>query len=175
MKVLSSPQSPGQRSVRRKLKNPKVEKAEILESVVQFLKSDKEVDRVRTKEQTRARRNSYHDGMRTCLLRVSRFVATKGPGSEGTSGDTLQASFTLAEPHTHSPPPRHIHRALIPAAVADPAALAPQHLSHHHRQHGISQPVLTQVTGLHCETRKLLSPTAASIHITDPVWRPWPQ
>lgn len=150
-----------------------MEKAEILESVVQFLKSDMEVDRVRTKEQTRARRSSYHDGMRTCLLRVSRFVATNGPDSEGTSaGDTLQASFALAEPRTHSPPPRHIHGALIHAAVAEPAALSPQHLSHHHR---IPQPLLTQVTGLHCETRKLLSSTAASIHITDPVWRPWPQ
>lgn len=144
-----------------------MEKAEILESVVQFLKSDTEVDRVLTKEQTRAHRNSYQDGMRTCLLRVSRFVNSKGPDSEGTSGDTLQASFALTESHTHSSAPGHIHRALIPAAVADPA---PQHLSHHHRQ-----PVLTQVTGLHREASKLLSSTAASIHITDPVWRPWPQ
>ncbi|XP_023251785.1 transcription factor HES-7.1-B-like [Seriola lalandi dorsalis] len=207
MKVLSSPESPGQRSVRRvskplmekrrrerinhsletlrllmlenthndKLKNPKVEKAEILESVVQFLKSEKEVDRVLSSEQTCARQYNYHDGMRTCLLRVSRFIATKGQESEETGEDTVQASFALPEPHTHPSSPGHIHKALIPAPAGDPTTLAPQHLPHHHLQHGISHPYLTQRTGLHCETRKLLSSTAACTNIIDPVWRPWPQ
>ncbi|XP_029369181.1 hairy-related 5 [Echeneis naucrates] len=200
MKVLSSPESPGQRSVRRvskplmekrrrerinqsletlrllmlesshneKLKNPKVEKAEILESVVQFLKSEKEVDRVLPREQTCTRQHNYNDGVRTCLLRVSRFMATKGQGSEATGGDPVQASFAHPEPHTHPSSPGDIHKALTPA----PAGLGPRNLSHH-QQHGISRPYLTH-TDL-CETRKLLSPTAERTHISDPVWRPWPQ
>ncbi|XP_071314109.1 hairy-related 5 [Trachinotus anak] len=200
MKVLASPESPGQRSVRRvskplmekrrrerinhsletlrllmlenthneKLKNPKVEKAEILESVVQFLKTDREVDRVLSREQASARQHSYHEGMRTCLLRVSRFIAARGHDSEETSGDIVQSSFALPEPHTHPSSPGHIHKALVPAAAGDSA---PQHLPPHHRQHGISHPYLTQTTGLHCEAGKLLSST----HVTDPVWRPWPQ
>ncbi|GAA6224287.1 transcription factor HES-7.1-B-like [Lates japonicus] len=195
MKALSSPESPRQRTMRRvskplmekrrrerinhsletlrllmlesthneKLKNPKVEKAEILESVVHFLKTEKEVERVLSGEQTCARQHNYHDGMRSCLLRVSRFIATKSQESEGTGGDTVQASLALPGPHTHPSSPGHIHKALTPAPAGDSAT---QHVSHH-RQHGISHPYLTQTTGLHCETRKM--------HITDPVWRPWPQ
>ncbi|XP_040904489.1 hairy-related 5 [Toxotes jaculatrix] len=201
MKALSSPESPRHRTMRRvskplmekrrrerinhsletlrllmlenthneKLKNPKVEKAEILESVVQFLKTEKEVERVLSKEQTCARQQNYHGGMRSCLLRVSHFIATKSQGSEDTGGDTVQAS--LAHPSS----PGHIHKALACAPSGDPATLTPQHLPHHHRQHEISHPYLTQNTGMHCETRKLLSSTAACTNITDPVWRPWPQ
>uniref|UniRef100_A0A8D3AL87 Hairy-related 5 n=1 Tax=Scophthalmus maximus TaxID=52904 RepID=A0A8D3AL87_SCOMX len=163
MKALSPPQSPRQRTTRRvpkplmekrrrerinhsletlrllmldsthneKLKNPKVEKAEILESVVQFLKTDKHVERVPSKEQTCARQHNYHDGMRSCLLRVSRFIATKGEESEDTDGETARDSL-------HDTP--HLYTA--------------------------------QRTGLHCE---MLSSAAACTHITDPVWRPWPQ
>ncbi|XP_039976574.1 hairy-related 5 [Xiphias gladius] len=204
MKSLSSPESPRQRTVRRvskplmekrrrerinhsletlrllmlenthneKLKNPKVEKAEILESVVQFLKTEKEVERVLSREQTCARQHNYQEGMRSCLLRVSHFIATKSQESEDSGGDTVQASLALPEPRTYPPSPGPIHKALMPAPAGDSA---PQHLPHHHRQHGISHPYLTQRTGLDCETRKLLSSTAACTDITDPVWRPWPQ
>lgn len=151
-----------------------MEKAEILESVVHFLKTDKEVEkghratkRVLSREQRPnfARQHNYHDGMRSCLLRVSHFIASKSQESEEAGGDTVEASLALPEPQTHP----SIH-----APAGDSAALSTQHLPHHHRQHGIPHPYLTQ-TGIHCDTRELLSSTAACTHISDPVWRPWPQ
>ncbi|XP_070770055.1 hairy-related 5 [Enoplosus armatus] len=160
-----------------KLKNPKVEKAEILESVVHFLKTEKDVEkdhrptkRVLPREQrpTCARQHSYHDGMRSCLLRVSHFIASKSQESEETGGDTVEASLALSEPHTYPSSPGHIHRALIPAPAADSAA---QHQRHHH---GISHTYLTQ-TGVRCDTGELLSSTAACTQNPEPVWRPWPQ
>ncbi|KAF1384309.1 hypothetical protein PFLUV_G00117000 [Perca fluviatilis] len=158
-----------------KLKNPKVEKAEILESVVNFLKTDKEVEkghrptkRLLSREQrptsaTRHRQHNYQDGMRSCLLRVSHFIATKSQELEETEGDgTVRASIALPEPQTHPSSPGNIQ--------GQQAALSP-----HHHQHGISHPYTSQRTGLHCDTRELLSSTAACTHITGPVWRPWPQ
>ncbi|XP_068571462.1 hairy-related 5 [Cebidichthys violaceus] len=155
-----------------KLRNPKVEKAEILESVVNYLKREKgdaKDPRSTSRGQTQksARQHSFHDGMRSCLLRVSHFVASKSQELEGTKEDAVQASLARPEPQTNPSSPGHIHMAQ--------AALSPQHLTHHHCQGGISHPYLTQRTGLHCDTRELLSSTAACTHITDPVWRPWPQ
>lgn len=153
-----------------------MEKAEILESVVNFLKTEKDVEkghramkRVLSREQrsTCARQHNYQEGMTSCLLRISHFIASKSQEPEEGGGHT-----SLSAPETRpSSPGRILHRALIPAG--DSAALSPQHLSHH--QHGVSHPYLTQRTELHCDTRKLLSSTAACTNITDPVWRPWPQ
>ncbi|XP_038555843.1 hairy-related 5 [Micropterus salmoides] len=163
-----------------KLKNPKVEKAEILESVVHFLKTDKEVERghratkkvlSRVQRPTCSRQQNYHDGMRSCLMRVSHFITSKSQKSEETGGGTAQASLAHAEPQSLPSSPGHIHGALIPAPVGGSAALSP--LTHHHSQHGICAPYQTQ-TGIHCDTRELLSSTAPRAH-TDPVWRPWPQ
>uniref|UniRef100_A0A3P8SL34 Hairy-related 5 n=1 Tax=Amphiprion percula TaxID=161767 RepID=A0A3P8SL34_AMPPE len=143
-----------------KLKNPKVEKAEILESVVEFLKTERDtekghqaVKRVLSSEQrpTCSRQQSYEDGMRSCLLRVSQFVASKS--QEDTGGGAVQAPFPLPELQAHSSAPGRIH--IHPAG--DSAALSPQHHS----------------SGLHCDTSRLL-PSTASTHMTDPVWRPWP-
>uniref|UniRef100_UPI0037E74603 hairy-related 5 n=1 Tax=Semicossyphus pulcher TaxID=241346 RepID=UPI0037E74603 len=167
-----------------KLKNPKVEKAEILESVVHFLKTDKGVHRghrvmkrvlSREHRPTGVRRHSYQDGMRSCLLRVSNFITSKSQESGETGGDAVQASFAHPEPRTHPSSPGHIHKALTPAPCGDPAALSPQYLPLHHRETGFSHPYHTEVTGLHCGTSKLLSSTAGCTHSTDPVWRPWPQ
>ncbi|XP_044219711.1 hairy-related 5 [Thunnus albacares] len=209
MKVLTSPASHGQRTVRRvskpvmekrrrerinhsletlrllmldhthneKLKNPKVEKAEILESVVHFLKTEKDVEkghhtvkRVLSREQrpTCARQHNYQEGMTSCLLRISHFIASKSQDPEEGGGHA-----SLPEPQTRPSSPGLIHhRALIPAG--DSTALSPQHLPQHQRQRGVSHPYLTQRTEL-CDTRTLLSSTAACTNITDPVWRPWPQ
>ncbi|XP_034399895.1 hairy-related 5 [Cyclopterus lumpus] len=155
-----------------KLKNPKVEKAEILESVVKFLETGKEDEKNPRSTSVGqrpnvARQHSFHDGMRSCLLRVSHFIANKSKELESTDEHAVQASLALAEPQTHPSSPGHIHMAQDP--------LSPQHQAHNHCQSGISHPYLTQRTGLHCDTRELLSSTAACTHITDPVWRPWPQ
>nr|XP_019934472.1 PREDICTED: transcription factor HES-7.1-B-like [Paralichthys olivaceus] len=202
MKSLSSPESPRQRTMRRvpkplmekrrrerinhsletlrvlmlkstqneKLKNPKVEKAEILESVVQFLRTENDEDRVLSKNRAcGARQHSYHEGMRSCLLRVSHFIATKSQEAEDADGDAIKASLALPEAHTPAPSPEHIHKTLIPAV--DSTSLAPR-AARHHSKHGISHPYLT---GLHCESTKPFSSNSGSTHITDPVWRPWPQ
>lgn len=159
-----------------------MEKAEILESVVQFLKTGKEVEsgqramkRVLSREQRQlcARQRNYDDGMRSCLLRVSQFIASRSQESDDAGGDSVQASLALPPPQTYPSSPGSVHRALIPAAAAGHSgALSPQHLSHHYKSPHL---YLTHDSGLHCDTRKLLSPTAASTHVTDPVWRPWPQ
>lgn len=149
-----------------------MEKAEILESVVHFLKTGKEVEkghraakRVLSREQ-RSSQHSYHDGMRSCLLRVSHFIASKSQELGETRGDAVQSALA---PQTDPSSPGHIHRTLMPSA------LSPPHLPHHHHQHGLTHPYLTQMTGLHCDTGETFSSPAASTHITDPVWRPWPQ
>ncbi|XP_041847025.1 hairy-related 5 [Melanotaenia boesemani] len=154
-----------------KLKNPKVEKAEILESVVEFLKAEKEMEkgpqatgRVLSKEprQTCPRQHSYRDGMRSCLLRVSQFIATKSQELEESGNNIVQASFALAEPKELPTSPGHVHRSSMAALAGDSTALSPQHH-------------LTQPPGLHGDTNKFFSTSAGSTHITDPVWRPWPQ
>ncbi|KAM6923344.1 hairy-related 5 [Xenentodon cancila] len=154
-----------------KLKNPKVEKAEILESVVEFLKAEKEMGkgqeaakRVPTNGHTPActRQSSYQEGMRSCLLRVSRFIATKSQELEEPGGTTSRPSFALPEPRTRPASPGLVHQPLVATPAAHAVALPPRH-------------ELTRQADLHCDTRKLLSSTAVSAHINDPVWRPWPQ
>ncbi|XP_022066355.2 hairy-related 5 [Acanthochromis polyacanthus] len=149
-----------------KLKNPKVEKAEILESVVEFLKTERDTKKghqavktiLSSKERPScSRQQSYQDGMRSCLLRVSQFVASKS--QEDTGGGAVQAPFVLPEPQTQSSAPGLIH---IHSAGAS-AALSPQH-------HSLP---FSHSSGLRCDTGRLL-PSTASTHMTDPVWRPWP-
>ncbi|XP_054454198.1 hairy-related 5 [Anoplopoma fimbria] len=162
-----------------KLKNPKVEKAEILESVINFLQTEKDGEmemeprsRSRSRSRSRAQRpksarqHSYHDGMRSCLLRVSHFIASKSQDLEHTDGDQA-AQASLPELQTHPSSPGHLHLAQ--------AAPSPQHQAHQHCQSGISPPTLSRRTDLHCDTRELLSSLAACTHVPDPVWRPWPQ
>ncbi|XP_075999471.1 hairy-related 5 [Genypterus blacodes] len=140
-----------------RLKNPKVEKAEILESVVQFLKTGAEAEKKpakralpREQSPTCTRQNTYREGVRSCLMRVSHFIAAKSQELEETGGESSQ--------HPASPGPNP--RVLMPSA----SSLSPP------------LPYLSQArsSGLHCGTRALLSPAAAT-DISDPVWRPWPQ
>ncbi|XP_075336667.1 hairy-related 5 [Odontesthes bonariensis] len=195
MKGLSSPESPRKKTVRRvskplmekrrrerinhsletlrllmlenthseKLKNPKVEKAEILESVVEFLKTEKETEMGHQAVRPGCpRQHNYREGMRSCLLRVSQFIANKSQELEDPSGDAVQASFALTEPQMLPASPGSVHKSPVPAPVGDPAALSPQHH-------------LRQRDDLHSDTRKMLSFSADPTHLTDPVWRPWPQ
>ncbi|XP_031607346.1 hairy-related 5 [Oreochromis aureus] len=163
-----------------KLKNPKVEKAEILESVVDFLKAEKDVQkdhqaskRALSVEQRPACacQSSYHDGMRTCLLRVNQFIASKSQEAGEPSGAAVRASFTLPEIPMHPTTPGHIHQSLIPPSPATAAALPPHPLPFHHPQ--LSHHYLKQTAGFHGATSNL-SPAGVG-HIPDPLWRPWPQ
>lgn len=150
------------------MKNPKVEKAEILESVVHFLRAEKGPGRAhRVAEEQRptlAGQQTYRDGMRSCLLRVSHFIASKSKEMES-SEDAVQASLS----DTQEPP---LYQMLSPSVSSAP--LSPHYLLHYQQQHAIPSPGLTQVTGLNCDTQELFSSMAAPQHITNPVWRPWP-
>ncbi|KAM3612635.1 uncharacterized protein V6R79_011631 [Siganus canaliculatus] len=142
------------------LKNPKIGKAEILESVVHFLQTGgKEVEGQkkvisRGRRQTCARQDSYRDGVRSCLLRVSHFIANNNPALVDPGRD----SHALPEPQTNISSPGH---------TLSPTAMSQQPLLHQHRT---PHPYLT-----HCGSAEPFSFTAAPTHITDPVWRPWPQ
>ncbi|KAM3867037.1 hairy-related 5 [Diretmus argenteus] len=167
-----------------KLKNPKVEKAEILESVVDFLTTEKvekghqAMKRVLSAKQRSPckRQHSYQEGMRSCLLRVSRFIATKSQELEGAADpDTpLQASLGLPGAQAHHDSPAQIHTALLTTSASHPTQCLPQHqpspsqASHPHMPPGLHR------TDCDHDTRKLISPKPI-MDITDPVWRPWPQ
>ncbi|CAJ1058313.1 hairy-related 5 [Xyrichtys novacula] len=162
-----------------RLKNPRVEKAEILECVVQFLKTEKEeqrehraTKRARTGEEspTVSSRESFHNGMRSCLLRVSHFITNQSQESERNGEDPVRTSFEHLEPKTHPSSPRH---AQTPTPQSVQAALAPKNLSLHQR--GFFHPYKRSMSELHCDTSLLLSSTTGFAHSTDPVWRPWPQ
>ncbi|XP_068596204.1 hairy-related 5 [Brachionichthys hirsutus] len=134
-------------ATRLNMKNPKVGKAEILESVVQFLKTDKggqpTEPRPTEPSPTRASGDRYREGMESCMLRVSRFIATKeltGPG-----GDAGQAR---PSPSVSARGP------LIPA----PPGLTQQNRSGHS--------YLSQVNDPH----RMAAPSPPS-----GPWRPWPQ
>ncbi|KAK5865148.1 hypothetical protein PBY51_016335 [Eleginops maclovinus] len=153
-----------------RLKNPKVEKAEILESVVNFLQSEMEmekghqaVNRVLTREQrpTSGRQHNYRDGMRSCLLRVSHFISSKSREL----GQTDEGAGEAPKPQTHPASPGHIHKAHT--------SLSPDSV-HRHRKNA-NPSFCTVRTGINCDTPELFSSPEACKHIQDPVWRPWPQ
>lgn len=167
-----------------------MEKAEILESVVSFLKSEKEAQkerrtlkRILSREQMPPcqQQHNYREGVRSCLLRVSHFIASKSHELEeagGDAADSLQVSLRIPGIQMHTDSPGQIHRALMSTTACGPAALSAQHLPHSQLSYtplsGLSG--TTQSPGNHCDhdTRKLLSPTKNK-DISDPVWRPWPQ
>ncbi|XP_061691570.1 hairy-related 5 [Syngnathoides biaculeatus] len=140
-----------------KLTNPKVEKAEILESVVQFLKSNKE----EAKDQRAIKSilsSAEHDrkeqeGARSCLHRIRRFVAGDEQGSNRGSPE-----------------------APSPGASSHVPAVYPPHLSRRQLQDSIARPYPCQVGEYrYCDTGKLLPSPTASPQSPDAVWRPWPQ
>ncbi|KAF6717826.1 Transcription factor HES-7.1-B [Oryzias melastigma] len=134
-----------------KLKNPKVEKAEILESVVEFLRADMERGpQAGGQGPTCDHEQHYRDGMRSCLLKVTRFISS---GLQESVADPVQAAFT------HSEQLGHIHAPIPPGDSASAAV----------------QQGLTQGAGLPRDTGELLFSAEVAAHRTDPVWRPWPQ
>ncbi|XP_034037736.1 hairy-related 5 [Thalassophryne amazonica] len=111
-----------------KLKNPKVEKAAILESVVQFLKADREVQSCPQQRPTAGLQPDYQAGMTSCLTRVRHFISqnqNQNQDPEGPGG--LQPALV------HLPPPH------------------PHHVASH------SYVTLQRRTELHCHTRTSVS------------------
>ncbi|KAK7899484.1 hypothetical protein WMY93_020337 [Mugilogobius chulae] len=153
-----------------RLKNPKVEKAEILESVVHFIQAEVQMKKARrfghgfhNFVEEEARQQNYEDGMRSCLRRVNGFIANKTQDSERES--PLEFSPVYVSSPGHVSPPGHLSAApghYGNALMSSPApALSPPQFPLHY-------PVHTQTAARHCgfSTQKIN---------TDPVWRPWPQ
>lgn len=149
------------------MKNPKVGKAEILEGVIHFLKAEKGLQEAvaREKNPSSDGQHSYHDGMRSCLLRVRSFVSSQNqelmesnavsPGAQ----EPQEAPLYLGQ--------RHLVPVLTPPAEPSPALL---HLQPHHHQ-----PFLTQLASMSCESQELFPTMAAPQHVSSAVWRPWPK
>ncbi|KAI2656796.1 Transcription factor HES-7.1-A [Labeo rohita] len=162
-----------------KLKNPKVEKAEILESVVHFLRAEQGLGtepfqitrgkRARTEEydeelSSPSKCQSYRDGMRTCLIRVSNFIASKshefGQGVEKACAN-LQKSHSMQVQLLSTPSQRETQVHLF----EDSSLPAQQHLT----PSGCAK--LAQRTVLSAPT--MTSSPMQPVMLCDPVWRPW--
>uniref|UniRef100_A0A8C2EPS7 Hairy-related 5 n=1 Tax=Cyprinus carpio TaxID=7962 RepID=A0A8C2EPS7_CYPCA len=171
-----------------KLKNPKVEKAEILESVVHFLRAEPGLGtdpfqitrgkRARTEDSDEdlsspCKRQSYCDGMRTCLIRVSNFIASKshefGQGVEKAC-ENLNKSQPMQVQLLSTPP----HRGTEVHLCEDSSLPAQQHFTHVHLSN-TSTPSgcakLAQRTVLSAPT--MTSRAKQPVMLCDAVWRPW--
>ncbi|CAL8331943.1 unnamed protein product [Gadus morhua 'NCC'] len=156
-----------------KLNNPKVEKAEILESVVDFVKLEIEsysVKRKLSRDPTEEgssppckRRHPYSKGMRSCLLRVGEFISTKSKPMENEERAT-------GSPREGSPSPR--------ASISCKDNSAPIHNTYvgdltlssllaAHRSKNLDQNEAHHITKRFSSEQKCVA--------VDPVWRPWPQ
>ncbi|KAK7138139.1 hypothetical protein R3I94_013692 [Phoxinus phoxinus] len=168
-----------------KLKNPKVEKAEILESVVHFLRAEQgsgndpfqitRGKRARAEEydedlSSPCKRQNYSDGMRTCLLRVSHFITSKsheyGQEVEKTCGNLHKSHAMLL-----SAPP---HRATQVHLYEDPSLPAQQHLTHAQLSSSCTPSgcaKLAQRTVL--SAPNMTSSPKQAVMLCDSIWRPW--
>ncbi|XP_067312714.1 hairy-related 5 isoform X2 [Pseudorasbora parva] len=162
-----------------KLKNPKVEKAEILESVVHFLRAEQGSEndsfqiprgkRARTEEcdenlSSPRKRQSYRDGMRTCLLRVSHFIASKsheyGQGVEKTCGNLHKSHPVLLSAPPHRETQVHLYE-----------EQAQQHLQLGDSCTSSGCAKLAQRTVLPAPTTT--SSPKQPVVLCEAVWRPW--
>lgn len=167
----------------KKLKNPKVEKAEILESVVNFLKAEQQQSRPYSYSIKREKRKyeeedeygspckrqlNYNDGMRTCLRRVSNFIASKSQELEGSMPVTMQQEHSI---QGHLSPALHLryHGRSIPGQqaftyVESTSSCMP-----------LGHSLLSHRTDIYEPTKKTMSSSKQPLMPSDSVWRPWPQ
>lgn len=147
-----------------------MEKAEILESVVQFLQSEIELKKGRRFgkrlhfEEEEARLQKYDDGMRSCLKRVGSFMASTTQESDH------QRQLELSP--AHSPPGQFLAAGHCSSSghfggrtvmsSPSPALSPPQLPTQMHYP-----PVHTQTAARHCAF-------ALQKVNSDTVWRPWP-
>ncbi|KAM6953176.1 hairy-related 5 [Aplochiton taeniatus] len=181
-----------------KLKNPKVEKAEILESVVQFLRTEQEGGKDnqlegmahmgnRGEQQPPCKhKQNYSEGMRSCLLRVSHYIATKNKELEEASGaDTaFQASLGFSSSSTPPDSQGQLSKATTPTSVSSDHLSGqqikqtkiqispPRQVPHPHMTPDQNELAQSLCHGPNNRQGPSLSPC---INISGPVWRPWPQ
>ncbi|KAL7863187.1 hypothetical protein SRHO_G00121710 [Serrasalmus rhombeus] len=170
-----------------KLKNPKVEKAEILECVVNFLRAEQQSrsypanrgkrGRVEYEDEVASpckRLQSYQDGMRTCLLRVSHFIASKNQESEDgleSMCGTLQENIE-DQSHLVSASQLH-HGSLMHLTHESSSTLGQQSLTN--VDSAMGQPKVSQRTVIYEHTVKMAPNSKQPLMVSDTVWRPWPQ
>lgn len=149
------------------MKNPKVGKAEILEGVIHFLKAEKGLQGAvaREKNPSSDGQHSYHDGMRSCLLRVRNFISSQNQELMESNGASPGAQ-ELQEAPLYLGQRRHVP-VLTPQAERSPGLLHLQPQQH--------QPFLTQLTSMSCESQELFPTMAEPQHVSSAVWRPWPK
>ncbi|TSP25396.1 Transcription factor HES-7.1-B [Bagarius yarrelli] len=159
-----------------KLRNPKVEKAEILESVVNFLKAEQRsrtysypINRGKRKYVVEdelglpcKRQLNYQDGMRTCLLRVSNFIA-KSQEKDGNMQVNMQQELKEHSIQAYPAPPSHLRH----DGGSIPARQALTHVES-------TSSRIFQRTPVYELASIDSSPKQPSMS-SDSVWRPWPQ
>lgn len=158
-----------------------MEKAEILESVVHFLRAEQasgtdpfsitRVKRARTEEcdedvGSPCKRQSYHDGMRTCLLQVSNFIASKSHKF----GQGLEKACEIHKLHSMQvqllSTPSHIETQVH--LYEDPSQ---QHLAHVQLSNSCTPSGCSKLAQRTAPA--LTSSPKQDVMLCDPVWRPW--
>ncbi|KAK3535657.1 hypothetical protein QTP70_018647 [Hemibagrus guttatus] len=169
--------------VLKKLKNPKVEKAEILESVVNFLKAEQQsrpysytIKRGKRKYEEEdelgspyKRQLNYQDGMRTCVLRVSNFIASKSQELDGKMQVNMQQELQEHSIQGHLAPTLHLRH--------DGGSMPGQQALTYVESScsSLGQSIISQRTAIYEPAEKLPSSSKQPLMSSDSVWRPWPQ
>ncbi|KAK1804088.1 hypothetical protein P4O66_020127 [Electrophorus voltai] len=180
-----------------KLKNPKVEKAEILESVVNFLKAEQHSGhhpysmRRGKKPHTEyeddtvspcKRQKNYHDGMRACLLRVSHFISSKNQeldeGLETMCG-TLKQNIQDNSIQSHVVPTTQLQSGNQLHLKHDCMSISGQPSFSHGGPASpcttLGQLELSPSIAMYEPAKKIGSNSKDPLMCSDCVWRPWPQ
>ncbi|XP_047657981.1 hairy-related 5 isoform X2 [Tachysurus fulvidraco] len=168
-----------------KLKNPKVEKAEILESVVNFLKAEQRsrpssnsIKNGKRKYEEEAELGSpsklqlnYRDGMRTCLLRVSNFIASKSQELDGKMQVNMQQELKEHSIQGHLAPALHLRH----DGGSIPGQQVLTYVESTSSCSALHQSIISQRTAIHEPTKKIACSSKQPLISSDSVWRPWPQ
>ncbi|XP_063045657.1 transcription factor HES-7.1-like [Engraulis encrasicolus] len=173
-----------------KLRSPKVEKAEILDSVVNFLRAEhaqlqarrkrarEEVDQEQDEEEgnmSPPHKQMYSDGVTACLLTVSHFMSSKNQELE--CAPEQKASYS---PHHSSTSTGNSYKypATMTMPLYDRRTLTAKQQS---RQSSLATCLTTstvpygQQAGYLATTNMAASHRPALVVSSDCVWRPWPQ
>lgn len=161
-----------------------MEKAEILESVVNFLKAEqrsrpylypiKRGKREYEEDELGSpckRQMKYCDGMRTCLLRVSNFIASKHQELEGNMQVTMHQEMDDHSIQGHLAPTLHLGH----GEESTPGQQALTYVESTSSCMALGQSIISQKISIYEPTKKTVSSSKQPLMSSDSVWRPWPQ
>lgn len=160
-----------------------MEKAEILESVVNFLKAEQQsrpysfpIKKGKRKYEDEdklgspcKRQLNYNDGIRACLLRVSSFIVSKNQELEGNLQVTMQPE--LNNQYIHLAPTLH----LMHDDCSSPGLKALTYMESTSSCVTLGRSMISQKTAIYEPTKKTASSSKQPLMTSDSVWRPWPQ